>query len=273
MFDWDGNLLNLHTPSYLLHYVNNEWIEEKVTNEELQYLLPIIDNYYLNGGYTEWKYIDDEKYTAFSEFRDNGYRGNSSFLLDTMNAINKKQFGSIWNEFIDCIVGGYCFAIITARGHEPNTIRETIKWIINNYLSCEQYKLMIKNLKKFNSLFDENDPINFLSDDEIIEDYLNDCEFIGISSEWFGKKFNVDNKSFLNDEYYKLIAAKYFINRLNHYGEKLNKKVEVGFSDDTLKNVTTMFLYFKNELSKIYPNIKFNVYHSTVNGKIKITSV
>lgn len=271
MFDWDENLLYMHTHSYLEHLVDGNWLVEKVSSDELGYILPIIDNYYSNGGYTEWKYINDDKYTAFSEYRDNGHNGNLSFLYDTINAIKHKNFAPIWDEFIQCLINGNCFAIITARGHEPSSIRSTIKWIINHYLSNEEYKWMINSLKKFNTLFDINDPINFLSDDDIIEDYLNDCEFIGISSEWFGEKFGVDNKSFLNDEYYKLIAAKYFIDRLNHYGDKLNKKVSVGFSDDNLKNVMTMYNYFKNELSKIYPNIEFNVYHSK-DGKKKITS-
>jgi hypothetical protein len=49
-----------------------------------------------------------------------GVEGDKKFVLDSMLA----QPGPSWNDFVECINGGSIFAIITARGHNPKTLRE-----------------------------------------------------------------------------------------------------------------------------------------------------
>ena len=44
------------------------------------------------------------------------------------------------------LINGSLFAIITARGHEKNTIRKTIEWIIDNVLVDSEKITMYNNL-------------------------------------------------------------------------------------------------------------------------------
>ena len=156
--------------------------------------------------------------------------------------------------------------IITARGHEPTSIKNTVKWIIDNYLNNIQKNKMLLNLERFNKLF--NIDINNLSDNDIINNYLNICDFIGISSQYFIKNFN-NNSNSVKPEDGKALAIKYFVNKINEYGKILNVNISVGFSDDDLKTINHIYSYIQNKLSFEYP-IKYKVYH-TQNGIKEIT--
>ena len=266
LFDWDDNILNMSTTIHVEHFVGGVWVEEKVSTSDFTDVRHKIKDYY-DGLKSDWRYVKDDPNNGYLEFRDYGPRGDKSFLEDTIDSINNKRFGPVWCDFINCLIGGNLFSIITARGHEPKTIEKTIKWIINNYLSHEQFKLMVQNLKKFN--IDFKIDIELLDDNKLIDNYLDICDFIGVSSKWFSNKFNSDGTT-VSPENSKIIAAEYFVNKVNGYGELLGKNIKIGFSDDDYKTIISMNDFFRYKLSIEYPLIDFNSYHTFDGTKHKL---
>jgi hypothetical protein len=60
-------------------------------------------------------------------FSENPYRnfrtdGDKDFLVDAMNA----KIGPAFNDFKEAINNGSIFSIITARGHNPNTLKQAV---------------------------------------------------------------------------------------------------------------------------------------------------
>jgi len=268
LFDWDENVLNMSTNVKLDHLVNGEWVIESISTELFTKLRHNVVEYYA-GRYSEWRFANNNSEITYSEFRDSGVRGDNAFLEDSIYAITTKNFGPVWYDFIECLIKGSLFGIITARGHEPSSIRKTVKWIIYNQLSAEQFSLMVNNLKGFKKMFGEN--YQELSDDEIIYNYLESCEFAGISSSWFANKYNTEAaRGTPSPEQFKIMVVKDFIIKINRYAEKLNKKVKIGFSDDDIANITTVRDYIKYKLSVDFPNIEFHIYHTFKDGKYKL---
>lgn len=263
MFDWDDNILVMPTMIHLEHKVNDEWVKMDVTTSEFTDIRHHIFDYYENKNEESvWRFNNNKRDDAFYEFRDQGPRGEKAFLEDTKTSIKYNKFGPVWDEFIDCLIGGHRFLIITARGHEPETLKNTVKWIIYNILTPSQRNEMVKNLKKWNKLFKTNH--GGWDDDDYIKNYLDVCSFIGIYSDWFKIHFGGDGQV-ASPEKYKALAIKYFVRKISKFGKILNRKVSVGFSDDDLSTVKSIHKYFKNELSLDFP-IEYNTWHTKDDG-------
>jgi hypothetical protein len=267
-FDWDDNILVMPTMIHLEHYINNEWVKKDITTSEFTNVRKHLFNYYeKNDKSAIWRFNNNEKDDSYSEFRDYGPRGRNAFLEDVKKSIRYNNYGPVWNEFINCIIGGHRFLIITARGHEPTTIKNAIKWIIYNVLNDDQRTEMINNLKCWNELFKINH--DDWEDKDYINYYLNLCYYIGIYSDWFKDNFNSEGAVLLPEKY-KAIAIKYFVEKISKFGDILNRDVEIGFSDDDLSTAESIQKYFKNELSYEFP-IEFSTWHTKNDGtKTKI---
>lgn len=268
LFDWDDNILYMSTVIHLEHRIDDIWTSIDISTEEFTDVRHFIKDYY-NGIDSDWRYVKDDPNLTYSDFRDFGPHGDKIFLSDTKKAIRDNNYGPIWFDFLKCLVTGSLFSIITARGHEPETIKNCIKWIINDCLTNDQKELMINNLKKFNDLFNTKYN-NDLTNEEILDNYLDLCDFIGVSSKWFAKTFNINTGNSASPEAYKNMAARYFINKINKYGKKINKNIKIGFSDDDLSTAKSMYNFFNNKLSLDFPLIDFHTYHTFKDGKHKI---
>jgi hypothetical protein len=243
--------------------VSGEWIKHDVSTGEFRDVRRKIVSYYENDGVGEYRYPDNEANKAYLEFRDFGERGDKSFYLDAMKSLETKSFGSAWNDLIECLVGGHLFMIITARGHEPESIRMVIDYIIDNVLSPEQYEDMLQSLVTFNKSFG----VTLDSDSEniLIENYLDLCEFIGINSDYFMDKFDVSGQA-INPELFKSLAIEFFVGEMFKYKRK-NNTISVGFSDDDTGTVQYVNKFIKDELSLKYPMQYFT--YDTKEGRIK----
>jgi len=268
MYDWDDNILEMPTMIHVDKKVDKNWEGVDITTPEFREVRHHLFDYYENGNKnSNWRFRNDNRFESLYEFRDDGPRGDKAFLEDTQKAIKFEKFGPVWNEFIDSIIGGHRLLIVTARGHEPNSIKNTIKWIIYNILTNKQRKKFINNLKYWNKLFDIKDQ-NW-TEKKYINYYLNLCEFIGIESDWFINKFNIVKKEGVTGVY-KAIAIKYFVSKISKFGKILDMGIKVGFSDDDLDTVKSIHKYFQNELSLEYA-IDFHSYHTKADGsKIKL---
>lgn len=259
-FDWDDNILMMDTVLYLDKMVNGEWVTVNVSTSDFTHIRKYIMQWKENEESVDnlWRYKNGDPEQTYIEFRDYGTRGKNAFLSDVISSIRKNNFGPSWDKFIECLISGSIFAIITARGHEPETIRNAVKWIIYNFLNISQKKELENNLKKFNTLFNiENKNKKF---NQLVDKYLDLCDFVGISSSYFRHKYKYLGQT-LNPEYGKKIVLKEFVKRITEYGKIINKKVNIGFSDDDKSTVEHIHTFIKNELSLDFP-IGYHIYYT-----------
>ena len=243
-YDWDDNLLKMPTVIHMETSLDGKWVKEDVTTAKFAQIRSDKDN---------WRLLNNNPEDTFSEFRDNGPRGVDAFLDDTKKAISSKSFAPSWNKFIDTLVNGNIFCIITARGHNSDTMRSGVEYIIYNYLTEVQRVDMLKNLKKFETIFGE-------SKEDSISSYLDNCDFYGVSSPEF---LEIAPGGGSNPEKGKEIAIHMFTDKVHKFATKISpKKVQLSFSDDDKKNVEHIEKFMRNELSLKYM-MQYNIFDTS----------
>ncbi len=243
-FDWDDNLLFMPTSIILLSDKDDE--------------VPMSTEDFAEHRQQIGKEPFNYKGTAIVDFAPNPFRnfsieGDKRFVLDSLLA----QPGPSWNDFVECINGGSIFAIITARGHNPKTLREAVYNIImSNHLGINS-KTLSGNLKRYRNLGGdvnvEGKTITTLTKNELNE-YLNLCRFEPVT-------FGDGDAS--NPEEGKIKAMRNFISyckeMAQEIGEKaffkndiVNNEIEpiIGFSDDDERNIEKMKGFLEKEYKK-----------------------
>jgi len=248
IFDWDDNILIMDTKIYLYHYEDSEWVKKGVSTSEF---VKIKDN-----NWKGWKMEDD----AFIDFVDNGPKGNDIFLIDVIESIKKRKFGPSWNNFIETLINGELFAIVTTRGHESDSIKKAVEYIIYSYLDMNQQDTMLRNLLKYKGIFNEDF-------EYLVDEYLDNCYFIGVMSNYFklliGDYTDYSGKIHLA----KKKAVSYVIRQFSKYGEMIDADVKIGFSDDDNKySSAVQYLFINNK--ELFDNMDFYVF-DTSNPSIK----
>ena len=243
-FDWDDNLLFMPTSIILLSDKDDE---VPMSTEDFAEHRQQIGNEPFNY-----------KGTAIVDFAPNPFRnfrseGDKRFVLDSLLA----QPGPSWNDFVECINGGSIFAIITARGHNPKTLKEAVyNLIMSNHLGINS-KTLSTNLKRYRNLGGDvnvdGKTISTLTKNELNE-YLNLCRFEPVT-------FGDGDAS--NPEEGKIKAMRNFIGyckeMAQEIGEKaffkndiVNNEIEpiIGFSDDDERNIEKMKGFLEKEYEK-----------------------
>ncbi len=154
-FDWDDNILEMPTQIVL---IDEKGSEVGMSTEDFAH-------YRSKVGLESFEY-KGSKIVGFAEeaFRNFTVKGDERFMTDVMLA----KPGPAWSDFLECVNGGSIFAIITARGHSPETIKNTVyNMIISDYKGLDKEEIL-KNLKKFRDFTDEES----LSDSEVLREYL-----------------------------------------------------------------------------------------------------
>lgn len=229
-YDFDDNILHMSTPIHIDIWENNKWIPKDILPEEFAKIRK-------EEGL--WRGRNDDLTLTFQEFRDTGPRGKNAFIEDAKKSVLNKQFGPSFHDFINTLINGHIFLIITARGHEPETIKKFVKWLICNYMTQEQREKMQENLKNFQKLFG--------SKDSTIKSYLDTCEFIGVMSKHFTKKYGINYELEANVEDGKERAIDSFLSRLENFAIKVSANLKFGFSDDDENTVKHMMEFFKEK--------------------------
>ena len=240
-FDWDDNIVHMPTKILVKDESGNE--VGMSTDDFAEFRHQIGKESFNYKGNTIVGYSD----SPFRNFRTDG---DKDFLVDAMRA----KEGPAFDDFREAINNGSIFAIITARGHNPNTIKEAIyNYIIEGFNGIDKDEL-IKNLKKYRSFIGEDE----MSDEELIKSYLELNKYHPVS---FG-----DDQGAVNPEEAKVEAMEAFVNYIKAMAAVLNKKaflkkdisnkfnpdnLSIGFSDDDPKNIEVMQKYFKNKPDNI----------------------
>ena len=185
-FDWDDNILDMPTKILMDQKIGDSWKPVEVSTAEFAQVRNDVENYRIRNG---------NPAEAFSEFRDNGSRGEEAFIEDVEHCIADGHFAPAFEKFLECLSEGGVFAIITARGHEPQSIKRGVEYIIDNVLTTRPGSVsgmtmadeMFQNLKKFKYWFEGQGGNQFKlsgkpSSNPLVQEYLNHCDYFGVSS-------------------------------------------------------------------------------------------
>lgn len=237
IFDWDDNILMMPTMIHVEHFENGKWIKKDISPKEWVDIKTAHPKYWSNR---EWRC---DLSTAFSEFRDSDPTRNI-FLDDVKTAINNKKFGPSWDKFINNLIEGNLFSIVTSRGHEPKTLRSGVEYIIQNVLDENQKNTMLLNLLKYNKFFGK-------VREDAIENYLDKCIFIGVMSKYFETLFGYSAKT--KTDVGKRDAVDYVVQKFGEYVGTKKLPVKIGFSDDDshyFNIVKELFMSYKKKAKK-----------------------
>ena len=232
-FDWDDNLMYMPTKIYTKD--DKGKVVGMSTEDFAEYRTEIGKEPFEYEGHT---------IVGFDEnpFRDFNAPGDKGFLRDAMKA----PTGPAWSDFVEAVNNGSVFSIITARGHTPSVLKNAVYNLIKKNKHGLSEKELVKNLKKYRELADEED----LSDDELVRSYLDMNRYHPVS---FGQG------SAANPEQLKVDAMKEFMTYVNNLSRQLQEKAfmknkisnyfvpYIGFSDDDLRNVQAMKKHFDDE--------------------------
>jgi len=224
-FDWDDNIVFMPTKIMLVD-VNGEEVGMS-THAFAQYRHLI--------GKEEFDYEGHKiKDYAPNPFRNFRVEGDQQFLNDLPQA----EIGPSFNDFKECVEGASIFAIITARGHHPDTLKQACKRYIQSGFGGISTVKVLESIKKYKQLFNVQTTDN---EDQLIDDYLGMCKFEPVS---FGQG------SAASPEKLKVEALNNFIEYVNKEAKRVKKhavkgtKIKIGFSDDDKKNIETMIANF-----------------------------
>lgn len=249
-FDWDDNIVVMPTKIILQ---SKDGGEVGMSTEDFAEYRGVI-------GKEEFEYEGD----TIIGYAENPYRnfrveGDKQFIIDSLLA----KPGPSWNDFVECINGGSIFAIITARGHTPNVLRESIfNMIISNHNGLDSNQL-IQNLKRYRELSGEK-----TNDVELLKNYLDLCKYYPVT-------YGEGNAS--NPEEGKIKALREFIIYVKELSQELGKKAYfkndvnnnfvpfIGFSDDDPGNIEKL----KQFVDKEYPD-EVSMYLTKGGDKLKV---
>jgi hypothetical protein len=240
-FDWDDNIVFM--PTEIIVLTENEEEIGMSTEDFAEYRHQIGVEPFPYKGTTIVDYAPDS-------FRNFTVKGDKRFIIDAMSA----SPGPSWNDFIECINGGSIFAIITARGHSPETLKEAVlNYILSNHNGINSSRV-VESLKLYRNWadnpIDESFNLNF-NDKDIIMEYLDMCAFEPVT---FGEG------TASSPEEGKINAMRKFITYCKEVAQEIGKRSFfkddvrnneiipfIGFSDDDPRNIDKMKEFIEKE--------------------------
>ena len=273
IFDWDDNILHMPTRIYLeKKQSDGTWKPVSVSTSTFALVRSDEENYRmpLEGG----------RDAAFRDFQDSPdvQQNDLSFIRDTRAALAKIRAGQAPAPSFDTLRKtlreGRIFAIVTARGHAPQTIREAVQIFIDEVLTADERAEMMANLRGYRAVFDH--VREFGTDEEELDYFLSMCRYNAVTNPDFKEQMagDADFGSRLAEapsekkpELAKEFAIRDFVDHLfrtlKRAGGPGQSLVAVGFSDDDAGNVKAVSDYIMKELSRTYNGFKFVVYDTS----------
>ena len=269
IFDWDDNILHMPTKIIMEHKDDDGvWREVEVSTSTFALVRADEEHYRApKGGWAQ----------AFKNFEDCPDREN--FILDTLDALEKIQHGEkpgpSYNALKKTLREGRLFAIVTARGHSPETIERAVRVFIRYALTDEEREEMMSNLRGYRRWIDGVGDGEFGTDAEELDYYLGMCRYSAVTYAGFKERMAADPiykeklataSTAARPELAKEFAIRDFVEHVFHMLQRnggLDRSVAIGFSDDDKGNVKTVSDYIRRELSKRFDGIKFVVYDTS----------
>lgn len=264
IFDWDDNILHMPTRIYLeKRDADGNWVDHTVSTSLFAVIRSDTENYRPPKG--DWD-------LAFRDFQDYAEAaGESSFLKDTRDALERVLKGDelpapSFTCLKETLIEGRLFAIVTARGHESDSIKQAVKLFIDLVLAPEERKTMMANLRGYRAAFDGK--TEFGSDRDELEYYLSLNRYHAVTNPGFQRWQHSVSGDAGGQEHSKQFAIRDFVEHvvrlLSSGGKELgHRSISVGFSDDDIGNVKAVERYIQEELSRHFPSVKFVVYDTS----------
>lgn len=238
-FDWDDNIVTM--PTQIVVMTDQEEEVGMSTEDFAEFRSKIGEEPFEYKGKKIIGY-------APNPYRNFTVLGDKSFIIDAMMA----KPGPSWEDFREAINGGSIFSIITARGHNPNTLRQAVKNYIDSGFGGINKQELLSNLRKYREIagFDE------MSDEEAIESYLDLLRFHPVT---FGEG------SASHPEEGKIKALREFIDYIKQISLELGTRAffkndvknyfvpDIGFSDDDPRNIEKIKDFLEKEYGEENP--------------------
>ena len=106
-------------------------------------------------------------------FRGFRVEGDEDFKKDAFKA----PFAPAWKAFREAVNSGSYFAIITARGHEPKTLKRAVRALIEAERKGIRKQAVMRSVQKYRDLA----AMGTGEGEDIIEQYLDMCRFHPVS--------------------------------------------------------------------------------------------
>ena len=276
IFDWDDNILHMPTKIHMEHRNSEtgEWEPVSVSTSIYSLVRTDSANYRLPP--------DGGRAAAFRDFADDVQpdcgNGESAFIHDTRAAIariksGEKRPGPSFETLRKTLREGRIFAIVTARGHASDAIREAVKMFIDTVLTSDDRREMMRSLRGYRWWLDKM--TEFGTDEYELDYYLSMCRYHAVThpdfhalvegDEDFGGKYS-SASSDKRPELAKEFAIRDFVEHVFHVLERtggLGRPVSIGFSDDDAGNVKAVADFIRAELAKRFKGFKFVVYDTS----------
>jgi hypothetical protein len=259
IFDWDDNILHMPSAIHLERLLpSGEWVPHAVSTSVFSVIRKQPDVRPPNGDWEE----------AFKEFRDILIDDENVFLSHTRDEVNSIVRGEskgapAFEAFKQTLIEGRLFAIVTARGHSAEVIREGVCYFIDKVLDEREHQEMLSNLRGYLHCFDPAHGAK--SDDEVLNYYLDCNKYHAVMSPTFKRMMGEEPGSSPNAELGKQFAIKDFVEHVIQITKAhgLDKPISVGFSDDDDGNVKAVEKFVREAIAAEFPGIKFVVYYTS----------
>jgi hypothetical protein len=260
IFDWDNNILHMPTRIHLERRLDDgTWVPHSVSTSLFSVIRNDVEHYRPPGG--DWE-------QAFREFRDIPVDSESRFLLDTRRALDDIVSGRdkpapSFLQFKRALIEGRLFAIVTARGHSPESIRRGVEYFIDTILSPADRREMLRNLRGYLEVFEKGHQLT--TDRQVLDYYLGINKYHAITSPQFKAIMRERLDGPEGQEEAKQFAIKDFVRHIIRIAREkgIARPMSVGFSDDDRSNIAAVEAYIRRELATQFPNIKFVVYDTS----------
>ncbi len=268
IFDWDDNILHMPTTIHMeRRNADGSWQGVEISTSTFALIRSDTANYRppKAGGWD----------AAFRNFKDEP--NHNHFIEDTIAALERIEHGEkpgpSYNALKKTLREGRIFAIVTARGHAPETIEKAVRVFIKYALSESERAEMMSNLRGYRKHFDKIK--KFGTDAEELDYYLSMCRYAPVANSKFCDRMAHDPiyseklavaPSKAHNEIAKEFAIRDFVEHIFHTLQRtncLNRSIAIGFSDDDKGNVESVSNYIKSELSRRFTNFKFVVYDTS----------
>lgn len=253
-FDWDDNIVHMPT-KILLKNDKDETVE--MSTQDFEIFKSKIGKEPFNYKGNKIVGPDENFLYNFSEKNDD------SFIPDSEVA----KPGPAFDDFKEAINNGSIFSIITARGHNPETIKKAIyNYIMTGFGGIDKDEL-VKNLRRYRKLSDLSGK---MTTNNLIKWYLSLNKYYTVAY----KNPNVDvpkakvnaMKDFIRYTYKKsneLDKKAFLKNRVSN--NFLPNRISIGFSDDSRSNAAAMSKNIKST-----PEYSFKTYFTGKGSKEEI---
>ena len=249
-FDVDANLVFTDDTIWIEVLENGNRTPREISQKQFEELWSDINLW------KKLRYVNNDKEQSMVNFKRKW-----GFEKSVFDALSQGKLGPSWNKFLEANKQASPIALITARGHPIEDLKSTHKKIIYEVLTEGQREDLIDNMKEHLWRY-------YIYDDMTINAYLDNNYYAPCTNEVFLESINKNLSCSMPEtknaafEQFVLHVKKVFE---SYYGANFltNRKIRLGFSDDTNANIQWLDDFINKEYTWLmwkYNEIKFALY-------------